>query len=89
MSFSSFVLFLFSVTPRLEFFADRALQAMKGLGTDEETLLRVISTRFGVDLADMKRVFVARHGKSLYEWVRSELSGDFKKIMLELIGQGA
>ncbi len=76
------------VTPRIEYFADAAMKAMKGLGTDDEDLVRVISTRHGIDLPEIKRVFLQKYKKSLYEWVKSEISGDYRKIMLEIIGGG-
>lgn len=76
------------VTPRAEYFAERAYKAMKGMGTDDEALIRIITTRHGVDLPAIKQVFLQRYHKSLYEWVKSETSGDYRKIMLAVIGEG-
>jgi hypothetical protein len=72
-------------TPRAEFFAERLYKAMKGMGTDDETLIRVITTRYGVDLPAIKAAFQAKHGKSLYNEVKSETSGDYEKMLLGLL----
>lgn len=59
---------------------------MKGLGTDEKTLTRVIVTRAEVDLQFIKSEYMKTNGKSLYEAVRSETSGHFRSFLLALIG---
>jgi len=74
------------VTPRAEYFAERAYKAMKGMGTDDERLIRVITTRYGVDLAEIKHVFQRQYNKTLFDMVSSEIGGNYKKIMLEIIG---
>jgi len=74
-------------TPKQDFLANVAHKAMKGLGTDDDTLIRVITTRFGVDLDNIERAFQRLHGKSLYGEVKSETSGDYQKILLGLVSQ--
>jgi len=76
-------------TPRLEFFAEKAYKAMKGMGTDDDKLIRIITTRHGVDLHLWKQTFLQKYNKSLYQWVKSEISGDYAKIMLAIVGEGA
>jgi len=72
-------------TPRAEYFADKLYKAMKGLGTDDDTLIRVITTRYGADLPAIKAVFQAKQGKSLYNEVKSEISGNYEKMILGLL----
>jgi hypothetical protein len=39
------------------------------------------------DLAGIKFQYKALYGKSLYDAVKSEISGDYEKLFLALIGQ--
>lgn len=67
------------------YFADRLYQAMKGAGTDEETLIRIIVTRAEVDLQGIKARFQEKYQKSLSDMVSSDTSGDFKKLLMALL----
>uniref|UniRef100_A0A8C5LBZ2 Annexin n=1 Tax=Jaculus jaculus TaxID=51337 RepID=A0A8C5LBZ2_JACJA len=67
------------------YFADRLYKSMKGVGTDEETLIRIIVTRAEVDLQGIKAKFQEKHQKSLSDMVRSDTSGDFQKLLLALL----
>ncbi|XP_010609543.1 annexin A13 [Fukomys damarensis] len=67
------------------YFADRLYQAMKGAGTDEETLIRIIVTRAEVDLQGIKARFQEKYQKSLSDMVSSDTSGDFKKLLVALL----
>lgn len=68
-----------------EYYADVARRAMKGLGTDEDMLTRVIVGNRD-RLAETKAAYSAKYKKSLYSAVESETSGDYKKTLLALIG---
>lgn len=59
---------------------------MKGTGTDEETLMRIIVSRCEIDLGGIKREYQDFYGKTLYDSVKKETSGDFKNALLALIG---
>jgi hypothetical protein len=74
------------VTPREQYFAEVLHKAMKGIGTDKNTIVRVIGTRYGIDLELIKQYYVRTYNKSLFAAVKSETSGNFEKILLELIG---
>ncbi|KAI8529394.1 hypothetical protein RHMOL_Rhmol12G0222100 [Rhododendron molle] len=50
-------------------------KAMKGLGMDDSTLIRVIVTRAEIDLQYKKAEYRKKHGKSLNVAVHSETSG--------------
>jgi hypothetical protein len=70
------------------YFAERLyLQAMKGLGTDDAALIRLIVTRADRDLTDVKACFHAMYGKTLGMWIRDECSGDYKKMLLVLANE--
>lgn len=68
-----------------EFYADVAHKAMKGAGTDETMLSRVIVGNRDV-MPQIKQAYSAKYNKSLWQAVNSETSGDYKKTLLGIIG---
>jgi len=61
--------------------------AMKGLGTDEDALTRVIVTRAEKDLKDIKEYYYKRNSVPLEQAVAKEISGDYKNFLLTLLGK--
>ena len=59
---------------------------MKGIGTDDSRLMRVIVTRAELDLQYIKAVYISQYGKSLKDAVRSDTSGHYKDFLLALLG---
>lgn len=43
---------------------------MKGLGTDDNMLTRVMVSRSAVDMEDIKKTFLAEYGKTLYSFIK-------------------
>ncbi|CAF1014249.1 unnamed protein product [Brachionus calyciflorus] len=71
---------------RPAYYAEELFKAMKGIGTNDETLIRLIVSRAEIDLDRIKYEYEEMYGKSLYDAVKSETSGDYKKLLLSLIG---
>ncbi|XP_048363690.1 annexin A13 [Sphaerodactylus townsendi] len=67
------------------YFATRLYEAMKGAGTDEETLIRILVARAEIDLQTIKEEFQKMYHKSLAEAIRSDTSGDFRKLLVALL----
>ncbi|KAJ8646839.1 hypothetical protein MRB53_008587 [Persea americana] len=59
--------------------------SMKGLGTSDTTLLRVVVTRAGIDLEDIKNEYVQAYETSLKDCVHKETSGDYRTFLLNLL----
>lgn len=57
-------------TNRAEFFASRLHKNMKGIGTNDKQLIRLIVTRCEIDLNDIKVAFEKLYGKSLVKWIK-------------------
>ena len=57
------------------------------MGTKDEDLIRLLVSRCEIDLPQIKHEFKQLYGKSLYDVVKSELSGDYEKLFLGLIGK--
>lgn len=43
---------------------------MKGLGTDDDTLMRIMVSRCEVDMVHIKVDFKAKYGKTLYSFIK-------------------
>ncbi|NWR20740.1 ANX13 protein, partial [Emberiza fucata] len=67
------------------YFATLVHKSMKGAGTDEETLIRIFVTRAESDLPAIKEKFQQMYKKPLAEAVRSDTSGDFRKLLLAIL----
>lgn len=61
-------------------------KAMKGLGTNDSTLIRIIVTRTEIDMQYIKGEYKKKYGKSLNDAVHSETSGNYKAFLLALLG---
>nr|XP_032627743.1 annexin A6 isoform X3 [Chelonoidis abingdonii] len=69
-----------------EYFAERLYKAMKGLGTKDNTLIRVMVSRSEIDMLDIREVFRTKYEKSLYSMIKDDTSGEYKKALLKLCG---
>ncbi|CAH1246153.1 ANXA11 [Branchiostoma lanceolatum] len=68
------------------YFAERLYKSMKGLGTDDDTLIRVVVSRCEVDMQLIKQAFQANYKQTLGRFIAGDTSGDYQKILLALIG---
>ena len=67
-----------------EYFATRINNAVKGLGTNEAILTRIIVTRNEIDLPLMKQYYKQLYGKDMVKDIEDDVSGDYKKLLLAL-----
>jgi annexin A7/11 len=58
---------------------------MRGIGTDEAALIRILGNRNHAEIAAIKAAYQTKFGKDLISAVNSELSGDFRKAMVGLL----
>uniref|UniRef100_A0A3B4AKJ2 Annexin n=1 Tax=Periophthalmus magnuspinnatus TaxID=409849 RepID=A0A3B4AKJ2_9GOBI len=68
------------------FFAERLYKSMKGLGTTDSVLIRIMVARAEIDMLDIKAEFQKMYSKTLYSFIKGDTSGDYRKILLELCG---
>jgi len=66
------------------YFATRLYKAMKGAGTDDRTLIRVMVSRSEVDLQYVKDQFEGLYEQSLEAFINDDCSGDYRKCLLLL-----
>ncbi|CAI7994736.1 Annexin A7 [Geodia barretti] len=83
---SGFRTVVMCVRSRPAYFAERLYQSMKGAGTDDETLVRVIVSRSEVDLVEIKQEFLKMYHKTLYKMIEGDTSGDYRKGLMTVVG---
>lgn len=75
-----------SVKSKPAYFAELLQKSMKGFGTNDEDLIRILVTRSDRDLNEIKEEYQNLYEESLWDDVKSDLSGDYEKLFLTLIG---
>ncbi|XP_028300160.1 annexin A5b [Gouania willdenowi] len=68
------------------YFAETLYHSMKGAGTDDDTLIRVMVTRSEVDLLDIRAEFRKLFACSLHSMIKGDTGGDLRKALLLLCG---
>jgi annexin A7/11 len=69
----------------VEYDAECLYLAMKGEGTDEQTLIEIISSRPNWIIEKIKKKYREIYDKNLEEDIKGDTSGDFQKILIALI----
>lgn len=67
------------------YFADKLKKSMKGAGTNDRDLIRIIVSRCEIDLHLIKREFYDLAGDSLESWIEGDTSGDYRSLLLALV----
>lgn len=70
----------------VDYFIELLYDAMKGAGTNDDRMIRIIITRSEIDLADIKKAFRAKYEQELREFVEGECGGDYAKFLVDIIG---
>ena len=78
---------IYSLLSPSEYFAYRINKALKGFITNDNTLIRILVSRDEIDSDRIKRYYYQLYGITLYEHVNQKTSGDYKNLLLSLIGE--
>lgn len=76
-----------SIRNRVGFFAERLRESMKGIGTKDKDLIRILVTRSEIDLGSIRQEYKRMYKRELADDLKSELSGDYEDIVLALVGK--
>ena len=67
-----------------EYFATRVNDAIKGWGTNDILLIRILITRDEIDMPQIKQYYKKLYGQDMVQAVKDDISGDYQKLMIEL-----
>jgi hypothetical protein len=67
------------------YFAAKLHKAMKGAGTDDDTLVRILVSRSEIDLAHIAAKFSALYGGKLSDFIRKEAKGDYQNLLISIV----
>jgi hypothetical protein len=100
---TSYFILVKCIINRPAYFAQKIMDSVKGAGTDDERLIRLLVTRsevsfirltyffllnvlcFKIDLEQSKDEYQKLFKKSMVDSVGTDISGDYKKIIVKLI----
>jgi len=68
------------------FIAERIYLSMKGAGTNDDDLVRLVVSRSEIDLAVAAQSFTKQYGKTMSSWIASDCSGDYRKLLMAIVG---
>ncbi|XP_012527147.1 annexin B9 isoform X2 [Monomorium pharaonis] len=67
------------------YFAERLYKAMRGMGTDDSTLVRIIVARSEIDLGDIKDTYERLYGKSLAAAIDDDCAAEWKRLLIAML----
>ena len=70
-----------------EYFATRVHDAIKGLGTKDKILIRVLVSRSEIDLPQIKQYYKQLYGKDMIADVKSDISGEYQNLFVFLLSR--
>uniref|UniRef100_A0A673FP54 Annexin n=1 Tax=Sinocyclocheilus rhinocerous TaxID=307959 RepID=A0A673FP54_9TELE len=68
------------------YFAEKVYKSMKGAGTDETTLTRVMVSRGEIDMLDIRAEFKKLYQNSLFKEISSDVSGNYGDCLNVICG---
>ena len=75
---------VYAIISPSEYFATRVKAAMKGFGTNDQLLIRILVTRDEIDMPQIKQYYKQLYGKDMIEDIKSDCSGDYERLLVEL-----
>ncbi|KAH3705211.1 annexin A6-like isoform X1 [Dreissena polymorpha] len=76
------------VKHKFNHFARQLQKTMKGIGTDDDTLVRVVVSRCEIDMVQIKEEFQKLAGQTLEQYIADDISGDYRSAILSLVVGG-
>ncbi|XP_030621832.1 annexin A2b isoform X2 [Chanos chanos] len=68
-----------------QFDASEIRASIKGLGTDEESLIEIVCSRSAAELVEIKKAYKEMFKKDMEKDIAGDTSGDFAKLLLALV----
>ena len=75
---------VFGLLSPSEYFAELVRDAVKGLGTKDTTLLRIMVTRDEIDMPQIKQFYKHKYNKDMVDDIKDDTSGSYRRILVAL-----
>ena len=73
----------FAIDP-IEYYARRINFAVKGLGTNNSLLIRMLVKRYEIDMPQIREAYKRIFNKDMIKDIEGDTSGDYRKLLVEL-----
>ena len=70
-----------------EYFATRVKDAIKGLGTKDHLLIRVLVSRSETDMPQIKQYYRQLYGKDMVADIKGDVSGEYQNLLVSLVSK--
>ena len=70
-----------------EYFATRVRDAVKGLGTKDHLLIRLLVSRSETDMPQIKQYYKQLYGKDMVADIKSDISGEYQNLFVQLVSK--
>ena len=67
-----------------EYFATRVNYAVKGLGTKDKLLIRILVSRSEIDMPQIKQYYKQLYGKDMVADIKDDISGEYQSLFVQL-----
>ena len=75
---------VYAVISPSEFFATKVNKAIKGLGTNDKLLIRIMVTRNEIDMPYIRQYYKQLFKKDMIDDIKGDTSGDYRKLLVRL-----
>ena len=75
---------IYGIISPSEYFAIRIRDSVKGLGTRDTKLIRILITRDEIDMPQIKQLYKQLYEKDMIKDIEDDTSGSYRKILVEL-----
>ncbi|CEF64600.1 Annexin family and Annexin, type III family and Annexin repeat-containing protein [Strongyloides ratti] len=73
------------IVNRPGYFASQLENSMKGFGTRDKDLIRLVVSRCEIDMIDIRNEFQRMYGRSLEQTIEGDTSGSYKNALITLV----
>nr|CAH8852616.1 unnamed protein product [Trichobilharzia regenti] len=75
-----------SIRNRPKYFAEKLVKVLSKRSPDHKTIIRIVVSRSELDMGEVKKEFHSMTGKTLEAYFHDKTKGDYRKILLALVG---
>ena len=77
---------VYAIISPSEYFATRVEKAIKGWGTNDNLLIRILVSRDEIDMPQIKQYYKQLYGRDMLEAIKGDCSGAYRDLLIELAG---